>query len=376
MDVVEDLDDAEPVGVAFAEGGDEVVDGGAVPFGSGLVAAEADPEEGFGLVGGRLSRLGEGFDGLLEDEGAQFGGAVEAAEEADLAEEEVEAGAASERAGLGGFAQEAVLEEVGPALVPRAFEGLQSGFRPAQVAGEEDEEEGGRRGDGGGEGFAWAERPSTARAAHGPTYGRRREDVNGRLEAVAEGEYLGGMRILAGRLKGRRILLPRRVGFRPMQSLVRKALFDALRPWLGAETVFLDLFGGSGSVAFEAWSRGVESVLVNEIDRENWEVIRANAERFGTAPSFRMFRLDYREMLALCLREGRVLDVVFCAPPYAMEEAYGTVSGFFREHPELLRGLLVLEAHRRTELDLGGFEVVRDRTYGATRLVFLRWGDA
>jgi 16S rRNA (guanine966-N2)-methyltransferase len=159
-----------------------------------------------------------------------------------------------------------------------------------------------------------------------------------------------------------------------MQSMARKALFDVLQFELKPDHVFLDLFGGSGGVGFEAYSRGVERVLVNEFDKANCEAIRKNAETFGVAPTFRVFNLDFRAMLDFCVRHGERLDFVFCAPPYAMKDYYTETLAFFREHPGTLSpgGQLIVETHKKAEHDWSGFEVRRDRTYGAARLVNLK----
>ena len=60
------------------------------------------------------------------------------------------------------------------------------------------------------------------------------------------------MRIMAGRLKGRIMKFDKSLCFRPMQSIVKKALFDVLRPKIGPGQVFIDLFGGTGSVGVDS----------------------------------------------------------------------------------------------------------------------------
>src|SRR6476660_6700542 len=70
------------------------------------------------------------------------------------------------------------------------------------------------------------------------------------------------VRVIAGRLGGRRISAPRGVRTRPTSDRVREALFMALEPLTGLQVV--DLFAGSGGLGIEALSRG--AVRVNFID--------------------------------------------------------------------------------------------------------------
>ena len=63
------------------------------------------------------------------------------------------------------------------------------------------------------------------------------------------------MRVIAGALKGRRLVTPRGTTTRPTADQVRIALMDTLTPWLPGARV-LDLFAGAGGVGLEALSRG------------------------------------------------------------------------------------------------------------------------
>src|SRR5699024_12747247 len=72
-------------------------------------------------------------------------------------------------------------------------------------------------------------------------------------------------RIVAGRLGGRTIPGPPGKGTRPTSDKVREALFNRLEGWdvlAGARA--LDLYAGTGALAFEALSRGAEHALLVE----------------------------------------------------------------------------------------------------------------
>ena len=87
------------------------------------------------------------------------------------------------------------------------------------------------------------------------------------------------MRVVAGRLGGRRLRAPRGRDTRPTSDRVREALFSMLGPLEGARV--LDLFGGSGALAIEALSRGAQAATLVERDGGAIEVIRANLEALG-----------------------------------------------------------------------------------------------
>ena len=88
------------------------------------------------------------------------------------------------------------------------------------------------------------------------------------------------MRIIGGKLKGKSILPPAGYKARPTTDFAKEGLFNVL----GNEYEFeglkvLDLFGGSGSIAYEFASRGAARVLCVEMVRVNASFIKKEAER-------------------------------------------------------------------------------------------------
>src|SRR5262247_3722461 len=87
-------------------------------------------------------------------------------------------------------------------------------------------------------------------------------------------------RILAGRFRGRALLVPEGRVTRPVRALVRRSLFDSLQGEL-EEARWLDLFAGSGSFGLEALSRGAAHATFVEAGLEGVRCLRENLARFG-----------------------------------------------------------------------------------------------
>jgi 16S rRNA (guanine966-N2)-methyltransferase len=90
----------------------------------------------------------------------------------------------------------------------------------------------------------------------------------------------GELRIISGALRGRRWPVPDVPGLRPTPDRVRETLFNWLAPYIAGRRV-LDLFAGSGALAFEALSRGAAAATLVEQNRAAQLVLRATADRFG-----------------------------------------------------------------------------------------------
>ena len=124
------------------------------------------------------------------------------------------------------------------------------------------------------------------------------------------------MRIIGGRLKGKIIQPPVHYAARPTTDFAKEGLFNVLDNEYEFEDLkVLDLFGGTGSIAFEFASRGAARVYSVEMARENASFIKTEARRLGL-DNVTMVRSNVFDFLPLCTEK---FDLVFADPPYALE---------------------------------------------------------
>ena len=177
------------------------------------------------------------------------------------------------------------------------------------------------------------------------------------------------MRITSGIYKGRVLSVPKTDLIRPTQDRVREALFSIIQVEVpGAD--FLDLFAGTGAVGLEALSRGAKSATFVEAEGRHLTHLKKN---LGNVRA-NVIRADVYRWIASYSGPG--FSIGFSDPPYALGEdrGYETVLGTLAAR-NVIRpdGLFIAEmtAHQLSE-DPPGWELLRDRTYGKTRLVIWR----
>lgn len=142
------------------------------------------------------------------------------------------------------------------------------------------------------------------------------------------------MRIIGGKLKGAPILPPMGYSARPTTDFAREGLFNILNNEYEFEDLkVLDLFGGTGAIAFEFASRGAARVYSIEMNRDNAAFIRREAARLGlrnvTAVHDNVF-----DFLPICKEK---FDIIFADPPYALEGLETIPDKVFQQdilHPE------------------------------------------
>jgi 16S rRNA (guanine966-N2)-methyltransferase len=171
------------------------------------------------------------------------------------------------------------------------------------------------------------------------------------------------MRVVAGRLGGRRLAAPRGAATRPTSDRVREALFAALGDVSGAEV--LDLFAGSGALGIEALSRGAAHATFVDSAPAAVAAVRRNLAGLALEDTAEVRRQDARAFLRNARRAGRHYDLVFLDPPYRRAAALAAVLSQALP-PVLAPGArVVAESDRRAPLDLA-LTLVDERRYGDT----------
>lgn len=188
-------------------------------------------------------------------------------------------------------------------------------------------------------------------------------------------------RISAGRLRGRKLLpIPEgSLGVRPTGSRVREAIFDRLQDSVVGASV-LDLFAGSGALAFEALSRGARRAVLVEWDPLLVRRLRAQIDALGVGAETALWAgeaLTFLRDPGLRARFGG-FDLVLLDPPYAEAEALAgpalalLADGWLAPGADLVveyarhGGRAPVIAHPRS------LEILAQRTYGETAVDFLR----
>src|SRR6187402_6942 len=108
------------------------------------------------------------------------------------------------------------------------------------------------------------------------------------------------MRVIAGELKGQRLVAPRGWKVRPTSDRVREAIFSILGSRVEGAQV-LDLYCGTGALAIEALSRGAASAVL--VDRDTRPAL-GNVRRLGLAQRAELVRSDVPRWLS-AVAEGR-----------------------------------------------------------------------
>lgn len=176
------------------------------------------------------------------------------------------------------------------------------------------------------------------------------------------------MRIIAGEWRSRRLQTADDRDTRPTASRTRETLFSMLLSRIGdfTDLSVLDLFAGSGALAFEALSRGAAIAWLVENRLAARQAIDANRRALGANA-----RLVGADATRLPLAE-QPADIIFLDPPYA--------SGLAAKALVNLRGSgwlaagswLSVETGHSEDLPAEGYQVDSSRRVGKAKIWLLR----
>ena len=181
----------------------------------------------------------------------------------------------------------------------------------------------------------------------------------------------GSFRIIGGQWRSRRLSFPAIEGLRPTTDRVRETVFN----WLTAEIQgahVLDVFSGSGALGLEALSRGAESLLAIEKDKQAARALQVNIDTLlsGSADTKSVTiqhtdALVFLANLKIAASNGDIadknskkdlFDLVFLDPPFRkgiLEE----VLNLLDQHPSIVKGALI---YIEREKEISSIVIPRD----------------
>lgn len=170
------------------------------------------------------------------------------------------------------------------------------------------------------------------------------------------------LKIIAGKYK-QKTIYSTSDETRETAHLVRGAVFNMLYQITGTG---LDLFAGSGAYGFEALSRGLDLVYLNDMDKVAYQGLNANKTLLNANAI--ITNMDYQKAIEYYQKSGIQFDYIFLDPPYHM-----SISPIITMVRPLLKadGTLICEIEKKSvyETDL---TVIKERAHGIKKIILMK----
>jgi 16S rRNA (guanine966-N2)-methyltransferase len=130
------------------------------------------------------------------------------------------------------------------------------------------------------------------------------------------------MRIISGKYGGRRLVSFDAPHLRPTTDRIKESIFNSWSERIAGAKV-LDLFSGTGNLAFESLSREAESVLSVEQSKKSISIIKKNQNLLKIGNEHSIVNKDVLQFLKSY--QGSSFDLIFIDPPFTKKMADETM---------------------------------------------------
>lgn len=178
------------------------------------------------------------------------------------------------------------------------------------------------------------------------------------------------LRVIGGSAKGRRLKLVPGDSTRPVMDRVKEALFNIIGRDI-IDSVFLDLFAGTGSVGIEALSRGAKKAVFVDIERKAIQTIQDNLAATKLTDKAVIHRVDAFHFLKQPPQQP--FDYIYVAPPQ-YKGLWSQVLVTLGERPAWVSHgttiIVQIDPSEAMPVSLEHLETIDQRRYGRTLLWF------
>lgn len=181
------------------------------------------------------------------------------------------------------------------------------------------------------------------------------------------------MRIISGEFGGRHLKAVPGKNTRPTTDKIKESLFNILGGYFEGG-VMLDMYAGSGGVAIEAVSRGMEHAFLFENNRQAIQTIEQNIAITKSEAQFSLLKQNVKHGIKMLKNHPafQPVSLVFMDPPYRLQEIVAEIEQL--QALELLAedAVVVAEVDKSVDLPvkIGQLNQWKRVEYGITALVF------
>lgn len=181
------------------------------------------------------------------------------------------------------------------------------------------------------------------------------------------------MRVISGEYGGRRLKSLDGDNTRPTTDKVKESIFNMIGPYFDGGTV-LDLYAGSGGLAIEAVSRGMDQGICIEKNFAAIKIIKENIEVTKEPAKFIIKKMDANKALEFLKEAGTKIDLVLLDPPYAKQEIEKQIKQMLTNNLLSNNAMIVCETDKSVSLpeSIGVLVKTRETTYGITQITIYK----
>ena len=180
------------------------------------------------------------------------------------------------------------------------------------------------------------------------------------------------MRVISGYLKGRNIKGINIKGTRPTMDRVKESMFAIIQKEI-PNSICLDLFSGSGSLAIEAISNGADYSYLVDNSNVAIKTIKENIISLNIINKCKILNQTYTDALNYFYKNNIKFNVIFIDPPYDMHIINDILMYISTNDLLYDNGVIVCEIDKLyLEDNINNLKKIKEKKYGTNYLSFYK----
>lgn len=182
------------------------------------------------------------------------------------------------------------------------------------------------------------------------------------------------MRVISGKLKGRKIEGYDIEGTRPTMDRVKESIFGMVQNNV-YDAVVLDLFSGSGNYGIECISNGSKIAYFNDYNIKCVKVIKNNLTNMNVSDQGIVTNMDYKKALEYYKSKEIKFDLVFLDPPYKKHIINDILNYLVNNDLLNSNSLVICEFTEKEEYISDRLCLFKEKKYGEKYVFIYKYGN-
>ena len=183
------------------------------------------------------------------------------------------------------------------------------------------------------------------------------------------------MRIIAGNLKGKKILFPIDRDTRPLRDMVKESIFNLIENSNKFDlkincSEILDLFSGSGSFGLECISRGAKKVVFFENYSRTLKILKKNILDLKLMDKCDVFEKNAFNFFQYKKIIDKKFNIIFIDPPFKEKKTNLLIEEILEKKILSNNGIMIIHRHKKDDINISNkLKILDTRLYGISKII-------
>ena len=182
------------------------------------------------------------------------------------------------------------------------------------------------------------------------------------------------MRIIAGKLKGSTLHIPKDKTTRPLKDLARESIFNLLThskkiAFQLEKSNVLDLYAGTGSFGLECLSRKAKHVTFVEKNVSAINILNKNIKKLKLEKKVLIINKSVYKFVNTSFKES--FNLVFLDPPFKENNITEIIDPLKKTEKLDKNALFIVHRHKKSkDIFPESFKILDEKKYGLSKIIF------